>query len=637
MLILQQDTRKRKQGDETGDMTNCGNKIAKRLKDTGKRVGKRFEEEEGNRNHNADDSVGEDNDSEVIVEQSDDESIRDYTSGTDEGAPYQMSSEQRWQRAFRQGRRRSKMFKPENSGNRQAHSIPKRELTDEDVVLGIAAVWRGLRKVDIDWAFGNAAMFSICRHQRTPRCWSVDNDRDFIIPVLVGGDEEIERSQPPQELFSEYQRDFVDLQPGVELAEEKADSRKAAERTNAEERKKEVKRRVIATKNVRAKRKSAKDKGETRQEVDETTLVDEEVERLKHEESETNQLQEFQGGMGHLTLAVAHHPAQKRSPGHLEIYYFDSLGGRGGSNRTAAQNIIQNSGFLGDLVPDVGPNDEKNRPVAQQSCGNTCGIHAILNAWFIMFHLQRWRLNPDFKPRMRFYRQAHRIIQSALNGKADFIYILAFFQTTGYCQPRDFHEWQRQVEQRSSEETNGRLNEPSMNRLYRGRSRLTNTKILDFTVHRMRRRTCWIPRQAQSEGEEKDDSDVDDNDVDESDMGVLPNTNNGDADETIIGEQDEITPEEQLEDSLAHHLQSDPTDTTGGDAQEAELEGGEADATPEAGGREGGSRAETPQQEPQAGLQQQEGDLGGEVLQNEHRAEDDDGAGRGWFRGCVAS
>lgn len=413
-----------------------------------------------------------------------------------------LSSQERWQLDLRLGERYSKKVDTAKGGI-EGRAIPSQNLTNDDVVLAIASVWHGLCKVGIQWAYGDATMFDACRIRRLKGFWSVNTDKSFIVPVVVGGAEEIQRSQQPHELFSEYQRPYTRPQSGAEQGQETVESRqRAAEKQRADDLEKDAQTRKVATANVMAlKKQSENGKGAAQRkgkamakpsDKNDATLIDEEVERLKREEMERTR-QGYQGGIGHLTLAVARRQDATGSPARIRIHHFDSLNSNPQRHRNAARNIIQNSGYLGDTEPIFLPADQQTMRVAEQTCGNTCGIHVILNAWFVMFSLQHWRLNSNFQADASFYAQAHNIIQSALNGTATFNYIIAFLQSSGYCRPHDYYNWQLSTETHEDQADKPATFELAANRLCRGQSVLMNETILRDIVGKLQLKAPWIP------------------------------------------------------------------------------------------------------------------------------------------------
>ena len=78
-------------------------------------------------------------------------------------------------------------------GKVRLHTVRAEQLVDEDVILAIAAVWRGLWLTDLHFAFGTADLFRLSRVPSPADSWhgtvSVGAPNDFIIPLLFNPDD----------------------------------------------------------------------------------------------------------------------------------------------------------------------------------------------------------------------------------------------------------------------------------------------------------------------------------------------------------------------------------------------------------------------------------------------------------------
>ena len=90
-------------------------------------------------------------------------------------------------------------YKRMKLGKVKLHSVKMEQLTDEDVILAIAAVWRGLWNDDLRFAFGTANLFQLCR-EPPGAGWhgnvAVGAPNDFIIPLLFNDDATKKKTGP---------------------------------------------------------------------------------------------------------------------------------------------------------------------------------------------------------------------------------------------------------------------------------------------------------------------------------------------------------------------------------------------------------------------------------------------------------
>jgi hypothetical protein len=80
-----------------------------------------------------------------------------------------------------------------NLGKTQLYTVRREQLSDDDVILGIAAVWRGLWTDGLHFAFGTANLFRLSRTASAAGEWhgslSVGAPNDYIMPLLFNPDD----------------------------------------------------------------------------------------------------------------------------------------------------------------------------------------------------------------------------------------------------------------------------------------------------------------------------------------------------------------------------------------------------------------------------------------------------------------
>ena len=142
---------------------------------------------------------------------------------------------------------------------------------------------------------------------------------------------------------------------------------------------------------------------------------------------------------GHTVLVVA----EKRNE-RLNIKYYDSLK-RNNSivMRRYAHAFLQNTGWLGEYT--LHDAYEESMDVCPQSEA-TCGVHTILNAWAHMLGIEVAPVTSASGVPRAAYNEALRVINLALQGKADYRLIMAFMQYRRFAIPRDWQAWNDEIE-----------------------------------------------------------------------------------------------------------------------------------------------------------------------------------------------
>ncbi|KAL8825189.1 MAG: hypothetical protein Q9191_004567 [Dirinaria sp. TL-2023a] len=264
-----------------------------------------------------------------------------------------------------------------------------KNLTDDDVVNGIAAFWIPLRRQGTIFGFGTVDLFTFCRTQEAQMQYQMTacgTNGPFIMPLLF--------TMSHREAYENI------IAHGHNL---RARSNKPT-----------------GSRDSRGSRSSAN-------------------------------TQEEQGvPIGHLLLVIAEKDPQ--APNNITATVFDSSPGQVHPDeiRMTYQSLITYSGWLG-VSPDRVPLQntpsfvlETDAPVARQppSGGNTCGIYAILAAWAYMLNIPLHQ-SPERKRRggfggsLDFHKKAAEVIDLALAGHMDAETVQAFMNVFGYCVEQD--------------------------------------------------------------------------------------------------------------------------------------------------------------------------------------------------------
>ena len=269
------------------------------------------------------------------------------------------------------------------------------KLEGEDVVLSIASLWQAMRSEHDDSAFSSYNLFQVCHLYPSdaeafafPISSAVGghNSKHLIIPIIAGKNDQASRSSEGH---------------------------------------------YSAGQNTREPSPT-----ETRTQA-----------------TDPNQ---WIGEDSHILLAIATRPTDPDDP-NIQYEIFDSCPGylKPATIERAVQNTVNRSGWLARDAEGFACAPPNNKPImiqtprhvpAQVSI-NSCGIHAILNAWVHILKLapvnSTGRCGSDedftaFDPReIEFIENAAEMINLALAGHMDTLTIRAFVMGWGYCQVQD--------------------------------------------------------------------------------------------------------------------------------------------------------------------------------------------------------
>ena len=311
-----------------------------------------------------------------------------------------------WMSALRRGIIRCRQFPRDPLlSSHTPHVLPDIvNLSDNEVVLAIASVWRSLHEQEIRFAFADSVTFQVCKTQMMVNLTCVGSQRNLVIPLFIGPDEDIESEEQynietepalSSSAFQEAERERH--RPSIEAASQ---------------------------------------------------LQDHPLSRpppLPNPSSEPsgNERVSWKGAVGHHVLVLA---SKQPEDGRIQMTFLDSLVGHRsrGVIRRLARNIVRNSDWLGDTWPTFG--SERWPEIAQQHpIHNACGIHSVLNAWAYMLgiHLRPGRNVDPSRFNRNFYRVARLIINLAMQGSMDAGTIRAFMQYHGFSREESLAEWQR--------------------------------------------------------------------------------------------------------------------------------------------------------------------------------------------------
>ncbi|KAL9102696.1 MAG: hypothetical protein Q9163_002187 [Psora crenata] len=343
-----------------------------------------------------------------------------------------------WAVAFREGEARCKRFPADPLlSSHTPHVLEDLgNLSDNDVVLAIASVWRGLRDQGIHFAFADSVTFQVCKTQMMVNLTCVGSPQNLIIPLYLGKEDEAVEEE-----------DNVEPEPAIN-----SNTFQEAER--------EKHRRSIEAAN--------KLEGPTPSQpprLPDANSVPQESKRVN-----------WKGAIGHHVLVIA---SRQQETGHVHMYFLDSLVTHRskGEIRRAARNIVRNSDWLGGTWPTFGR--ELWHDVSQQHPAyNACGMHTVLNAWAYMLNI---KLRPGISMNPLdhdeyFYWVARRIINLAMQGYMDGATIRAFMQHQGFSRRQTLAEY-LQTEAAASE---------LQRRRDRARTRVMNEEILDDYLKHLR-------------------------------------------------------------------------------------------------------------------------------------------------------
>ncbi|KAL8932044.1 MAG: hypothetical protein Q9216_006987 [Gyalolechia sp. 2 TL-2023] len=305
---------------------------------------------------------------------------------------YSRSSE--WGRIWRAGIGRHLTALRGDTEEAKPYNIPfTSDLSGEDVVVGIAALWRTVEKdLGQRFAFHESVYFDVVRGPMTDgnghRLWipaAVHGPHDFLIPLTFS----IKHLSPPNSAEFPQSPDATNV--GAQSGKGDAQSGKAPSRSL--------------------------------------------------------------GTHDHILFAVA----QKRPNHEVDVNIFDSCPGIIPVERTlgAISKTVRKIGWLG-MDKSGGPIEleycptfvvEERQPVVPKQEGiDTCGLYSILNAWMFMLGLPMVDRNkrvhyPGRKARQtdadEFLDGALDTINCAIAGHMDLETIQAFFNWYGYCELQD--------------------------------------------------------------------------------------------------------------------------------------------------------------------------------------------------------
>lgn len=93
------------------------------------------------------------------------------------------------------------------------HQLPDGDMREIDVVLAIGAVWLGLLRDNIDFAYAGSDLFSFARNERMVGLYAVKGSNHFIMPLLFKGklqassrESEEDMAKPLEPVFSVFQQ-----------------------------------------------------------------------------------------------------------------------------------------------------------------------------------------------------------------------------------------------------------------------------------------------------------------------------------------------------------------------------------------------------------------------------------------------
>ena len=268
-------------------------------------------------------------------------------------------------------------------------------LFEDDVFLPIAAVWYGLVKENVNFAFGSRLLFELARSGQHHGMACVLSPHIFIMPLISNA----EMSDPTGEEFERPETQHT----------KPTDRNKSAEKQKF-------------NKNI----KPSSGAGATSNDGLKTSRVD---------QQRRSNLQAVRGR--HCLLVIAERTNSSGEGESIRLVFMDSRpdSKNGDRFRHAARNLVRNSQWLQKMPIST---NECWSTVAQQGSGNSTdvasGIHVVLNAWAYMLRIplaQNPRLNNDF------YVEARKVISLALKGCLDSGTIRAFMQAYEYAAYED--------------------------------------------------------------------------------------------------------------------------------------------------------------------------------------------------------
>ena len=295
-----------------------------------------------------------------------------------------MRSQQAWHRKFELGLYRHRKARGDrvNEIGLSRH----KNLSDDDVVNGIAAFWIPLKRQGRIFGFGTVDVFTSCRTLEEQKAYGMTacgTSGPFIMPLLF--------TMSQTEAYEKIRAHGHNLRA----------------RAN--------------------KPTSTKGSG-----------------------SSANTQEEQGVPIGHLLLVIAEKDPQAPNNINTTVYdscpgYIDPS-----EIRATYQSVITHSGWLGlsqEYVPlPILPSfiSETDAHVARQppSGGNTCGIYTILAAWAYMLNIPLYQ-SPERKRRrgfggsQDFHKKAAEMIDLALGGHMDAETVQAFMNAFGYCVEQD--------------------------------------------------------------------------------------------------------------------------------------------------------------------------------------------------------
>ena len=252
-------------------------------------------------------------------------------------------------------------------------------LIDDDVFLPIAAIWYGLVKQDIRFAFGTKRLFEVARCDEGDEMACVLSPNHFLIPLI----------------FSAGLPDLTE---------------EALENVGANPTK------IIQNKK-NGKQKKSKPK--------------------VHVQSKADLVSKDEASLPQGILVIAERGDATEIGVPVFLTFMDSHSNETKQNnfRQAARNVVRDSLWMEEMQIW---SDESWPAVARQGSNSktpfASGIHVVLNAWAYMLNIslaKDVRLKPDF------YAEARKIIRVALKGCLDSRTIRSFMQAYNYAVPQD--------------------------------------------------------------------------------------------------------------------------------------------------------------------------------------------------------
>lgn len=281
------------------------------------------------------------------------------------------------------------------------------ELSDEQIFSAIGAIWHPLWKKGVRFSF---AVPSTCTLNRKLEKLEVGNraiagsggEYPLILPLLGHGNkfltgEDVQKEEERKE--KEGAENNKGKQPG-----------KAEKETNTQK-----------TKN-HTKGGPPNDKKKTEKDKDPTKWVE-------------------PGGLGHYVLVVADRIPTTDMTVRIQLLdSFPTVTDKG-AIWDVANSLVRQIGWLDYDVANnravvVNPQNtlQCQRKALHQSCGNTCGLHVILNAWAFMLNIElaRDRRRGSVSASV-FYRVGHQVVNCVMAGCYDTETIQAFMIAYGFA------------------------------------------------------------------------------------------------------------------------------------------------------------------------------------------------------------